>query len=248
MGSPSGGTERITIRGSDTLVGLMQRWAERYGREHVGVELEVSGGGTGTGFAALLDRTTEVGMASRRITPQERADIERSGPLLERTVALDAVAIYVPEACFLWDTDLPTLKALFRGQVRCWRELGGPDSPVILYIRENSSGTYTFFKEQVLEKLDFAAEAQSLPGTAAVAQAVAQDANSIGFGGMVSAKGVRVLSLGGVAPNLEHAVSGRYPLARPLFVYMRQQARPAALAFVEWLTSVEAQRLAAAAG
>ena len=252
--TPSGGHERVTVRGSDTFVVLMQRWAERYSSERPGISVEVSGGGTGTGIAALGAGTTDIATASRAMTPAERETIEkRGGHVVETIVALDAIAIYVHESNPIAALDLPTLKRVFRGKVRDWREIGGTSGAIVLYSRENSSGTYAYFKEHVLEKEDFAAEAQTLPGTAAVVGAVSHDPGAIGYGGISSAtSGVKVIPLvtgkGTFSPTLDDARAGRYPLARPLFVYAKAEAPARVSAFVTWLTTDEAQDLARGAG
>jgi phosphate transport system substrate-binding protein len=136
--------------------------------------------------------------------------------------------------------------------VRRWSELGLADRPIVLYSRENSSGTYAYFKERVLSKQDFAAEVQSLPGTAAVIHAVAHDRNGIGYGGASRGAGVRVVPLAvgaqPVLPSAESAANGTYALARPLFVYRVAGRSPEADRFAEWLHSPEARALALGAG
>lgn len=249
-----GGAQHVTVRGSDTLVVLMQRWAERWAANQRSTAIEVSGGGTGTGISALVNGTTDVASASRAMTAKERADVEASGAsVVETTVAIDAVAIYVNPANPVSTISLADLDRIFRGRVHRWSEVGGGDASIVAYSRENSSGTYLFFKEHVLAKHDFAAEVQSLPGTAAVVQAVIHDRNAIGYGGIAASTGVKLLAVSGasgapVAPSLATASDRSYPLARPLFVYHRSDASAEARAFVSWLRSEEAQALAESAG
>ncbi|HVK69678.1 MAG TPA: PstS family phosphate ABC transporter substrate-binding protein [Polyangium sp.] len=249
-----GAGTRISVRGSDTLVVLMQRWAEAYTASRTDIVVEVSGGGTGTGIAALMNGTTDLAMASRPLAPEERARIESSGAeLVEIPVALDAVAVYVHETNPLVSVTLDDLRGVFQGNLRRWSALGGVNRPIVLYSRESSSGTYAYFKERVLQKGDFAPEAQSLPGTAAVVQAVARDPMAIGYGGIARAHGVKVVLLrlddgSLVPPSREAATTGRYPLTRPLFVYLVAPANPEAEAFAHWITGTEAQALAEEAG
>jgi phosphate transport system substrate-binding protein len=244
----------VTVRGSDTLVVLMQRWAERWSTTGRSTSVEVSGGGTGTGISALVDGTTDVASASRAMTAKERADVEATGAkVVETKVAIDAVAIYVNPSNPVASVSLAELDRIYRGKIRRWSDVGGVDAPIVAYSRENSSGTYLFFKEHVLAKRDFAAEVQSLPGTAAVVQAVMHDRNAIGYGGIAASSGVKVLAVRGasgtpVAPTLATATDRSYPLARPLFVYHRSDASADARAFVSWLRSDEAQALAESAG
>ncbi|MDI1446028.1 phosphate ABC transporter substrate-binding protein [Polyangium sp. 6x1] len=253
-GREPGAGARITVRGSDTLVVLMQRWAEAYTANRPDVVVEVSGGGTGTGIAALMNGTTDLAMASRPIAPEERARIEDSGArLVEVPVALDAVAVYVHDTNPISSMTLDELRDVFQGKIRRWSELGGASRPIVLYSRESSSGTYAYFKERVLEKGDFAPEAQSLPGTAAVVQAVARDPMGIGYGGIARARGVKVLPLelddgSRVPPSREAAMARRYPLTRPLFLYFVTPTNPGTEAFVHWIVGPEAQGLAEEAG
>lgn len=244
---------RIVVRGSDTMVALAQRWAEVYGDAH-GVVVEVSGGGSGTGIAALANGTADVATASRRMTDEERAHIERDrGPLEERVVALDAVVIYVNEDNPLASASLAEVAAIYRGRATRWRELGGDDEPIAAYSRENSSGTYTFFKEHVLGWHDLAAHVQCLPGTAAVVRAVASDRHAMGYGGAATASGVRIVPLRLADGTLSHPTgeavrAGAYPLARPLYVYVLATAPDPVRRFVDWTTSAAAQDLSERAG
>ncbi|MCU0686926.1 MAG: phosphate ABC transporter substrate-binding protein [Polyangiaceae bacterium] len=250
------GAKTVVVRGSDTMIVLAQRWAEAYRRERPQIRLQVSGGGSGTGLAALENGTTDVATASRAITSAERARIrqQRGAEVEEARVCLDAIAIYVHPSNPIGHLTIAQLTALFRGHVRSWRELGGSDRRVVLYSRESSSGTYAYFKERVLANYDFAAEAQSLPGTAAVVQAVALDPGGIGYGGIAREVGVRVVPIapadGGEAahPTAQAAQSGAYPLARPLYAYHVAPRGGEVEQFVRWLGSPAARELALGAG
>jgi phosphate transport system substrate-binding protein len=249
-----GGSATVVVRGSDTMIVLAQRWAEAYPRASPGVAVQVSGGGSGTGLAALENGTTDIAMASREITAEERARIERArGPVVEERVCLDAIAVYVHPENPVRSLGLDDLAAIYRGRVRRWSEVGGDDAPIVVYSRENSSGTYAFFKERVLARQDFAAEAQTLPGTAAVLHAVAHDRNGIGYGGASRSRGVRIVPLRGsagepVLPTAATAADGSYPLARPLYVYRVAGRSPEAERFAEWLRGSDARALATGAG
>jgi len=252
-GTGAGPSRRLVVRGSDTLAPLMQRWADAYRQVAPDVVLELSGGGSGTGIAALSNGTADVAMASRRVTGNERAKLEAGGqPLKEHAVALDAIAVYVHRENDIRSFALEELALIYRGRVRRWREVGGADVPFVLYSRENSSGTYAYFKEHVLAQLDFAAETQCLPGTSAVVSATRADAKAIGYGGIARASGVRVVPLRDAAgdlvtPTLETTRSGRYPLARPLYVYTH--AEDAAVSdFIRFLAGAKAQGLVEGSG
>jgi hypothetical protein len=167
----------ITAKGSDTLVILAQKWAEVYMKANPEVKIQVTGGGSGTGFAALQNQTTDLANASRPIKAKEKAACIKAFKKVptEYKVALDGLSVYVHEDNPVTELTLQQLDDVFTGKVTNWKDLGGNNAPITLYSRENSSGTYEFFKEHVLKKKDFAARAQTLQGTAQVIQAVAKE-------------------------------------------------------------------------
>jgi phosphate transport system substrate-binding protein len=146
----------ITIKGSDTLVRLGQRWAEEYMKKHKGIVIQVSGGGSGTGIAALLNGTTDICQASRDMKKKEYKLAEEKGIKPYRvSVALDGIAVYLHTDNPVRELSLAQLKGVYTGSITNWKEVGGPDHRIILYGRENNSGTYAFFKEHVLDKEDY---------------------------------------------------------------------------------------------
>ena len=240
--------ESVTVKGSDTLLMVMQRWAEQYMAKHPEIEVQITGGGSGTGIAALLNGTTDLAMASRSLTDAERALLDqRTGkPAVEWKVARDGVTFYVNAANPIQALSLEQLKRLYTTKRPRWTAVGGIDHEVALYSRESSSGTYAFVKLRVLNDEDFSVETQTLPGTAAVVTAVAQEPWALGYGGAAFSKGVHELRLrlaGGVevAPTEANIVSGKYPLTRELYLYARASPSPAARAFVDFVLSPEGQ-------
>lgn len=249
-GEESATADILTVRGSDTLVILAQTWAEGFMQRNPGARIQVSGGGSGTGFAALISGTADVATASRAIDPTEAQSVtkRREAPPVEIEVALDAIAIYVHEDNPIEAISMEQAKRIFRGRVESWAEVGVDLGPIVLYSRENNSGTYAYFKEHVLQDEDFAAEAQTLPGTAAVINAVSKDDNAIGYGGIGYASGVRALPIrleDGtlVRPDASAAKAGRYPLARPLFMYTAGPPKGLAAGYIDFALSSQGQRL-----
>lgn len=248
--------QTMTLRGSDTMVVLSQKWAQAFREARPELSLQVSGGGSGVGIASLLSGTTDVAASSRDVESGELDSLRVLGgePIVLR-VAVDALAVYVHDDNPLTSLDVPTLRALYRGHATHWSDVGlDQDARVILYGRENSSGTYVYFKEHVLERFDFAAETQSLPGTAAVIQAVRQDRRGIGYGGFGFAHGVRLVPIAShgdapaVLPDETSAIDGSYPLARFLFLVLADVPRGAAKEFVTWVLSDAGQAEVAGAG
>ncbi|MBL8023463.1 MAG: phosphate ABC transporter substrate-binding protein [Elusimicrobia bacterium] len=246
----------VTIKGSDTMVILNQRWAERYMVERSDVVVQVTGGGSGTGIAALLSGSTDICASSRPMKDKERAALKEltgRNPV-EISVAKDGIAVYLHEENPLKELTLEQVALIYRRKVSNWREVGGPDQKIILYSRENNSGTYEFFKEHVLKKKDFTPYAQCLPGTASVANSVARDKRGIGYGGAAYAKGIRFCGIKsdanspGIYPNEENILDGTYPISRDLYFYLRGPAEGAIKDFIAFVLSSEGQSIVSKVG
>jgi phosphate transport system substrate-binding protein len=237
------------------MVILAQRWAEGFMAANPGTTVQVSGGGSGTGIAALVNGTTDLADSSRAIKDRERDQIARArgAAPVEHRVALDTLGIYTHRDNPITSLTLAQLKQIFRGQITSWKDVGGPDRGIILYSRENNSGTYAYFKEHVLEDEDFAPQAQTLPGTAAVINAVSRDVGAIGYGGIGFAGGVKIVPVAGedgqpVEPTMENATGGRYPLARFLYVYSIGEATGVARQYLDFVLSPAGQRIVEGVG
>ncbi|MGB5105652.1 MAG: phosphate ABC transporter substrate-binding protein, partial [Candidatus Zixiibacteriota bacterium] len=213
--------ERVTVKGSDTMVILGQRWAESYMAKNPESVIQVTGGGSGVGFAALINGTTDICEASRPIKPKEIQSLKArfNVPGVEIRVARDGLTVYFNEANPVNELTMDQLAQIYAGEILNWKEVGGKDAKIIVYGRENSSGTYVYFKDEVLKGEDFAPQVQTLPGTAAIVNAIARDAQGIGYGGAAYAKGVKYCAMKADAaspaykPELEHVKSGAYPLS-----------------------------------
>ena len=242
----------ITVKGSDTLVILAQKWAETYMGLKPAIKIQVTGGGTGTGFAALQDRTTDLCDASRKIKAKEiEGCIKAFGKRpTEYKVALDGLSVYVSADNAVKELSLDQLEGIFTGKIKNWKDVGGADAAITVYSRENSSGTYEFFKEHVLKGKDFAASAQTMPGTAAVLQAVGKDKGGIGYGGGAYGAGAKHLAIKkddaspAVEPTEETVVNGTYPIWRYLFVYVNPALDKGDIgAYLNWIRSAAGQKV-----
>jgi len=245
----------VTVKGSDTMVILAQRWAEDYMKKNPSKKVQVTGGGSGTGIAALVNGTTDVATASRTIKDAEAAQVKAkfNAAPVETVVARDGVAIYVNDGNPVTQLTIDQVKGMYLGDIKNWKEVGGKDAPIVIYSRENSSGTYVFVKEHVLGNQDFAAEAQTLPGTAAVVNAVAKEANGVGYGGAAYAKGVKEVKIVGkdgqaYLPNAENVKSGKYALSRPLHMYTRGAPAGEAKEFIAFCLSSAGQGIVTQVG
>jgi phosphate transport system substrate-binding protein len=248
--APAGAQGRnISIKGSDTMVLLGQKWAETYMKKNPAVTIQVTGGGSGVGLAALINGTTDIAESSRPMKDTEKTQLQQKRSLVtvELPVALDGLAVYVHEKNPLTEISLEQLKKIYTGVVKNWKEFGGSDERIILYGRENSSGTYAYFKEHVLENADYYPTTQTLPGTAAVINAVSKDFRGIGYGGIAYLKGVKALkvkknaSSPAVEPTLENVQKNVYPISRFLYWYMAGQPKDQIKKLTDWVLSADGQ-------
>jgi phosphate transport system substrate-binding protein len=247
--------ERVTIKGSDTMVILVQRWTEAY-PDKTATEFQVTGGGSGTGIAALINGTTDICASSRPIKKDEVAQLQKKFGYkgLEIRVAMDGLAIYVHKSNPVKQLSMAQVKDIFTGKITNWKQVGGNDKPILLYSRENNSGTYEFFKDFVLNKQDFAANAQHMAGTAALINAVSKDGNSIGFGGAAYAMNVKALPIAkdpsakAVIPTAATIHDGSYPISRFLYFYLNQKPAGSVKKFIDWVISSTGQKVVTEVG
>ena len=248
-GSTGGRARPVTIKGSDTMVILAQKWAEVYMQSNPGKIVQVTGGGSGTGIAALINGTTMIAQASRPMkeSEKEEAQQENGKPVEEHAVAKDGVTIFLNNANPVETLSRQQIKDIYTGAVTDWSQVGGEAGAIVLYGRESSSGTYVFFKEHVLENADFAPQTQTLPGTAAVSDAISKDPKGIGYGGFAYGGGIKHVKVAsspdspGVAPSEETVRDGSYPLSRDLYWYMLTPPSPEAAEILQWVLSPAGQ-------
>ena len=245
----------LTVKGSDTMVVLGQRWAESYMKKHPETSIQVTGGGSGTGISALINGTTDICEASRAMKDAEKKQLQEKGAqATEIPVAKDGLSVYVNASNPIKEVTMGQLKDIFTGKDTSWKEVGGGDSKIIPYSRENSSGTYVFFKEHVLMNADYTPRAQAMPGTAAVVNAVSKEKFGIGYGGAAYAKGIKVLPVkkdGGspaIGPSDATVRDGSYPLSRPLFFYVRGVPNGEIKSFIDWVLGPDGQKIAQEVG
>lgn len=255
----------ISIKGSDTMVNLAQKWAEVYMQQNPDVSIQVTGGGSGTGVAALLNGTTDIATSSRELKPKE-IELAKSKNILysEIEVALDGLALIVHPSNPIDSLTINQVRDLFIGKINNFKKVKGQDITVTLYGRENSSGTYEFFKDHVLGKdekgraHDFASSTQVLQGTSALAEAVARDKAGIAYGGVgyfAHRNDVKILHIKkdemspAIAPAENNIVdfeviwNGTYSISRPLFLYVADSQKESIKKFIEFIVSAEGQKL-----
>ena len=253
MGRPGYGQEMLTIKGSDTMVNLVQRLAEVYLEHNPDVFVSVTGGGSGTGLAALINRKCDLVNSSRAIKPEEINRAEENGVNpVEVILALDGFSLIVHGSNPVEKLTLPQIAQLFRGEIKNWKELGGKDLPVVLYGRQSNSGTYIFFRDEVL-KADYAPSMLQLNGNAQIVEAVRRDVAGIGYVGvgyLKDAEAVNIIRVA-VTPDADYispvdssaVQSGQYPLSRPLYQYVHGAPAGPVKSFFLFELGEEGQRI-----
>ena len=235
---------KVTIKGSDTMVILSQKWAEVYMKKNPGTTIQVTGGGSGVGLAALINGSTDIANSSRPIKSSEVEKLKaKYGTMgVEIPCAKDGLSVFLNKGNTVTDLTIKQLGDIFSGKITNWKEVGGADAKIQLYGRESSSGTFEFFKEHVV-KTDFSPRCQTLPGTAAIVNAVKKDKYSIGYGGAAYAEGVKDCKIKkdanskGVLPTLATVKNNSYPITRYLYMYLKSKPKGDAKAFIDWILS-----------
>lgn len=253
-GSQPSGNGTITIKGSDTMVNLVNAWAEAYMDANPGKDISVTGGGSGTGIAALINGSTDICMSSRDIKPEEAEKAKAAGNgYTEENVAWDGLAVVVNPKNPTTELTLAQVGQLFTGEAANWTAVGGPDHKVQVVSRESSSGTFVFFQEHVLNKKNYSADAMLLPATSAIVQTIGSDEFSIGYVGLgyeehardtIKAIGVKKDDASpAVLPSVATVKDGSYPIARKLFFYVSDKAAPIAKEFTQFCKSEAGQKI-----
>jgi len=252
----------IRSAGSDTVVNLAQAWAEAYADVEPTVSVEVSGGGSGTGLASLIDGAADLANSSRRIEPEEReaARRKRSIEPVEWIIGHDALAVYVHRDNPLNEITIPQLASIYGadGQVTRWAQLGAglPDEEIILISRQSNSGTAQYFRRALLgSKGDFRQGTRDLNGSKEVVSLIGETLATIGYSGMgYDSDRVKMLAVAAgpgkpaYSPTLENALSGRYPISRPLYVYTLGKPSGELRRYLEWTLSPPGQQVVVRTG
>jgi len=239
----------ITVQGSDTLLNVATAWSDGFMDANPGVDISVQGGGSGTGIAALLNGTADFANASREIKDEELAEAETLGvDPVEHKVAIDGIAVVVNPANGVEALTMEQLGQIFRGEITNWKDVGGADMEIVLLSRDSSSGTYEYFKEEVVaaedENAEYAASAKLLPSNQAIADEVAANEAGIGYIGLgYLTDAVSVVAIDGVKASVETATDGSYPISRYLYMYSNGEVDGVMQAYLDWILGAEGQQL-----
>lgn len=244
----------IQVKGSDTLVNAAQKIAEEFMKEYPYVFVAVTGGGSGVGIASLINKTCDVATASREIKPKEVELAQKRGVFpKELIVAHDGVAVIVNKNNPVDKLTIEDLHKIFTGETVSWKQFGGKDLPIVTLSREVSSGTHTYFKEQVIHlgKKDrteeFSAKTLLLSSSQTIVEEVATNEGAIGYLGMgyVSDR-IKSLMLNRngqfYPPDIDNVLKGTYPLSRPLYFYTNGEPQGVTKSFIDFTLSYKGQR------
>jgi phosphate transport system substrate-binding protein len=244
----AGEKKSITITGSDPMVHLVSNWAEAFMKEDLDVEVAVTGGGSGTGIAALINGTTEICASSRDMKDKEKQQAREKGvEVREVVVARDGIAVVVNPKNPVKELDMQQIAQIYTGAYTKWNQAGGNDKGILVFSRESSSGTYAFFQEHVLKNKDYTPKAKLMPATSAIIESVSTDEDAIGYVGLgyaLSAKDkVKIIGVKAdanspaVMPSDETVTSGQYSISRPLYLYLNTKMTGNVKAFVDFCLS-----------
>lgn len=252
----SNATAYIENKGSDTIVNLALAWAEAYQGVQPGVRISVTGGGSGTGIAALVNETVDIANASRQIKPEEIEAVEATGNSpVEFVIARDAIAVIVHPDNPVSELTLQQISQIYSGEFHNWTQVGGEDRPIVRLSRETNSGTHVYFLEEVLRlgvesDLLFSMDTLLLPSSEVISAEVRHNPNAIGYDGLgyvtPDLKVVAVAAAPGgeyVLPSAETVNSGAYPIARDLYMYTAGDPVGAVKEYLDWILSPEAQQI-----
>jgi phosphate transport system substrate-binding protein len=247
----------IENKGSDTIVNLALAWAERYQSEHPDIRISVTGGGSGTGLAALINGTVDIANASRKIKDEEIAQAQKNGiQPVEHIIARDAIAVIVNPGNPVSELTLQQISDIYSGKIVNWKEVGGDDRPIVRLSRETNSGTHVYFLETVLrlgkkdDKTLFSMDTLLLPSSEGIISEVRDNPNAIGYDGLgyvpKDLKMIAIVKLAGepyVLPSVETVNDKTYPIARDLYMYTAGEPAGIIKDYLDWILSPEAQEI-----
>lgn len=248
--SSTSGKAVVRIKGSDTMLLLVSRWAEEFMKLHPEIAIYAEGGGTETGIDALINGNAELSAASRTLRAEEaRLLLEKRRSLgYSILTAKDALSVYLHPDNPVRNLSLEQTRDIFTGRRTLWTEFGGNPVPVLVVGRQPNSGTQLFFEEHVLEGAAYASSTVTLPTTKAVVRMVKRHRGAIGYGGLAFGADVTHASIDGVAPTAGNVRNGSYPISRYLYLYAAEPPAGAVKEFIDWILSNHGQRVVSDVG
>lgn len=242
--------KKVIIKGSTTVLPITQKAAEAYGKNHK-VSISIEGSGSGNGIKALIDGSCDIANASRAMKSKELKKAKAKGiKAKEITVAYDMIVPVVHPGNTIKNLSMAQLKAIYQGQIKNWKELGGKDARIIVISRDTSSGTYEVWHKKVMKKKDVRKDALLQASNGAVVTSVAGNPKAIGYIGFgYINSSIKAINVNNVLPTLKNGKSGKYPISRKLFMYINEsKISKEAMDFVNFLLGTEGQKIVKEAG
>ncbi|MCX5854767.1 MAG: PstS family phosphate ABC transporter substrate-binding protein [Deltaproteobacteria bacterium] len=242
--------ENIVIKGSTTVLPIAQATLEAYMKANPGVNISLSGGGSGDGIKSLIDKSTDIANSSREIKAKEVELAKSKGVNPVATiVAIDAITPIVNPKNKVRNLTIDQLSQIYQGKIKNWKEVGGDDLKIVVISRDSSSGTFEAWAEMVLNKAKVAPTAQLQASNGAIVQAISKNRYAIGYIGLgYLNKSVKPLTVNGVQASAKTAISKEYPVARPLYMYTNGQPAGGVEKFIKFVLSPAGQELVAKEG
>ena len=241
----------IVIKGSTTVLPIAQKTAEAYMKQNPDIKITISGGGSGNGIKALIDGSTDIADSSRFIKDKEVALAIKNGQYpVPFAVAYDCIVPVVHPSNNMANISMAQLKDIYMGKIKNWKDIGGPDRPIVVISRDTSSGTYEVWHKKVLKKKRVFPGALLQASNGAVAQAVSKNKNAIGYIGIgYMEDSVKPLTVNGVKGSIETTLDGTFPISRPLFMFTAGWPKGDTLNFINFVMHPEkGQKLVGSAG
>jgi phosphate transport system substrate-binding protein len=242
--------ESIVIKGSTTVLPIAQAALEAYMKKNPGVQISLSGGGSGEGIKALLDKTTDIADSSREIKKEEIELAEKNGVKpLAHVVAYDAIIPVVHPKNKVTNLSIDQLSQIYQGKITNWKEVGGEDLKIVVISRDSSSGTFESWDHFIMKKARVTPQAQMLASNGAIVTAVSKNRYAIGYLGMGYVnKSLKPLPVNGVKASVETALSKEYPLSRELYMYTNGEPTGEVAKFIAFVKSADGQKIVAKEG
>jgi len=235
----------LVIKGSTTVLPIAQAVAEAFMKKNPNVNISLSGGGSGDGVKALIDKSTDIANSSRDLKPVEiKLARSRGVNPVARRVAIDAIVPIVQPSNPVKDLTIEQLSLIYQGKITNWKEVGGTNKKIVVISRDTSSGTYETWEQKVLHKAKVTARAQLQASNGAIVQAISKNKYAIGYIGIgYLNKSVKAVKVNGIQASAKTALSGEYPIARPLFMFTNGQPKGSAAGFIKFLLSPAGQKI-----
>jgi phosphate transport system substrate-binding protein len=247
---PPQSSKTLYIKGSDTMLPLLENLAVAYMTIHPDFSIYVEGGGTASGVAALIDGEADICSASRLLLPREASMISKRyrSVGVYSIIAKDALSIYVHQDNPVKDLTLKQLKQIFSGEIQNWQEVGGENLPIKVFIRPPNSGTNLYFMDHILDNREYASNAETIPTTSKIIETIQANIKAIGYGGIAYGPSEIHILVDGIRASEDNVRYDLYPISRYLYLYTIKKPKGKTRFFIDWILQKEGQQIVKESG